>query len=158
MTTSKSETMNSIVACSHTESCIIPTIRDRVWDAFSEFDLAKLFPSHIKSVKFISGNPQQINSIFDVVYKDGSLWTYRITELSDAKKSIIAYELVSSSNSLDFSSMYQKIQIYPVTEENLTFLLWETEYSNDVNAHIIQDGKYKKLDYFKDLKKLFSSS
>jgi len=158
MSTSKSETMNNIVACSHTESCVIPTIRDRVWDAFIEFDLAKLFPSHVKSVKFTSGNAQQINSFFEVTYKDGSIWTYRITELSDAKKGVIAYELVSSSNPIDFTSMYQRIQIFPVTEDKTTFLVWETEYSNDVNSHIVLDGKYKKLDYFKDLKKLFSTS
>ena len=151
----KQETMNYIVACSQTESCVIPATKEKVWEKFIEFDLAKLFPSHITSVKFTSGNACQINSIFEVTYKDGSVWTYRLSELSDSKKAIIAYELVATNNPIDFTSLYQKIHIHPVTEDKTTYLVWETEYSNDVNSHIIQDGKYKKLEYFKDLKKQF---
>jgi len=150
--------MNYVVACSQTESCVIPASKEKVWTKFMECDFANLFPSHVKSVKFTSGNALQINSFFEVTYIDGSVWTYRMTELSDCKKCIIAYELVSTSNPIDFTSLYQRIHIYPVTEDKTTYLVWETEYSNDVNSHIIQDGKYKKLDYFKDLKKLFSTS
>lgn len=154
---SKQETMNFVVACSQTESCVIHTTKEKVWEKFVEFNWSKLFPSHVTSVKFTSGNPCQINSIFEVTYKDGSVWTYRLSELADTKKAIIAYELVGTSNPIDFTSLYQKIHIHPVTEDKTTYLIWETEYSNDVNSHIIQDGKYKKLDYFKDLKKQFSS-
>jgi len=152
---SKQETMNYVVACSQIESCVIPSSKEKVWEKYVEFDWAKLFPSHVTSIKFSTGNPSQINSIFEVTYKDGSVWTYRLSELSDCKKAVIAYELVATSNPIDFTSLYQKIHIHPVTEDKTTYLVWETEYSNDVNSHIIQDGKYKKLDYFKDLKKQF---
>jgi len=152
----KQESMNFVVACNQTESCVIPANKESVWQLFIEFDLPKLFPSHILLVKFTSGNPGQINSFFDVTYKDGSVWTYRLTEISDCKKAVIAFELVCTSNPIEFTSLYQKIHMYPVTEDKTTYLVWESEYSNDVNSHIVQDGKYKKLDYFKDLKNLFS--
>lgn len=153
----KQESMNYVVACSQTESCVLKATKEQVWEKFLEFDMPKLFSSSVTSMKFTSGSPNQINSFFEVTYKDGSVWTYRITELSDCKKAVIAYELVSTSNPIDFTSLYHKIHIHPVTEDKTTYLVWETEYSNDVNSHIIQDGKYKKLEYFKDLKKLFSS-
>jgi len=153
----KQESMNFVVACNQTESCIVPASKERVWEKFVELDLAKLFPSHIVSVKFTSGSAGQINSFFEITYKDGSVWTYRLTEISDCKKAVIAFELVSTSNPIDFTSLYQKIHLHPVSEDKTTYLVWETEYSNDVNSHIVQDGKYKKLDYFKDLKKLFGS-
>jgi hypothetical protein len=152
----RSESMNFIVACNQIESCVIPAPKDKVWEKFLEFDLAKLFPSLISSIKFTQGGPCQINSFFEATYNDGSVWTYRISEVSDCKKSVVAYELVSSSVPLESTSMYQKIHLHTVTEDKTTFLVWETEYSNDVNSHVIQDGKFKKLDCFKDLKKLFS--
>ncbi len=151
----KQETMNTVVACNQTESCVIPASKERVWEKFLEFDLGKLFPSIISSVKFVTGNSCQINSIFEVTYKDGSVWTYRLSEVADCKKAMIGYELVSTSNPIEFTSLYQRIHIHPVTEDKTTYFVWETEYSNDVNSHIIQDSKYKKLEYFKDLKKHF---
>jgi len=153
----KQESMNFVVACNQTESCVIPASKDKVWEKFLEFDLATLFPSHISSVKFTSGSPAQINSFFDVSYKDGSVWTYRLTQISDCKKAVVAFELVSTSSPIEITSMYQRIHIHSVTEDKTTYLVWETEYSNDVNSHIVQDTKYKKLDYFKDLRKLFSA-
>ena len=148
--------MNLIVACNQTESCVIKAPKDKVWDLFSQFDLPKLFPSHIVSMKYVSGGPKQFDSFFDVTYKDESVWTYRITEISDTKKGCIAFELVSTSSPIEFTSMWQKIKLFDITEDKTTYLVWETEYSNDVNSHIIQDGKYKKLDYFKDLRNLFT--
>jgi len=153
----KQESMNFVVACNQTESCVIPASKDKVWEKFLEFDLATLFPSHISSVKFTSGSPAQINSFFDVSYKDGSVWTYRLTQISDCKKAVVAFELVSTSSPIEITSMYQRIHIHSVTEDKTTYLVWETEYSNDVNSHIVQDTKFKKLDYFKDLRKLFSA-
>jgi hypothetical protein len=152
----KSESMNLVTACIQIESCVIKATKYEVWELLQEFDLAKLFPSHIKSMKFVKGGPREFNSFFEVTYKDQSVWTFRITEISQNSKSSIAFELVSTSTPIQVTSMWQRIQLNEVTEDNSTFLIWETEYSNDVNSHIIQDGKFKKLDYFKDLRKLFN--
>lgn len=152
----KSDSMNLVSACSQTESCVIKAPKEKVWELFQEFNLAKLFPSHIKEMKFVKGGPREFDSYFDVTYNDDSVWTFRITEISDSKKGCIAYELVSTSVPIQVTSMWQRIMLYDITEDKTTYLVWETEYSNDVNSHIIQDGKYKKLDYFKDLRKLFN--
>ena len=152
----KSESMNLISACSQTESCVIKAPRDKIWEILQEFNLAKLFPSHVTSMKFIKGGPREFDSFFECTYKDDITYTYRITEVSDSKKSSIAFELVSTSIPIEVTSMWQKIKLFDVSEDKSTYLVWETEYSNDVNSHIIQDGKYKKLDYFKDLRKLFN--
>ncbi len=154
----KKDSMNFVVACNQTESCVIPAPRQLVFEKFLEFDWANLFPSQVSSVKFTSGNPNQIHSLFDVTYNDGSVWSYRITELCDNKNSVIAFELVTTSNPLEYTSLYQTIHFHSVTEDKTTYLVWESEYSNDVNSHIVQDAKYKKLDYFKDLRTVFSSN
>lgn len=150
----KNKSMNLVVACIQTESCVIKAMKEIVWEKFIQFDFSKLFPSSISDVKFTQGNPTQINSVFEVTYKDGSIWTFRICEISDYKKAIIAYELVSTSTPVEFSSLYQKIHIHTVTEDKSTYIVWESEFSSDVNSHILQDCKFKKLEYFKDMRKL----
>ena len=152
----KSDSMNLVSACSQTESCVIKAPKENVWEILQECDFAKLFPSDVTSMKFIKGRPREFDSFFEVTYKDGIVWTYRITEISDRVKSCFAFELVSTSTPIEVTSMLQKIKLYDITEDKSTYLVWETEYSNDVNSHIIQDGKYKKLDHFKDLRKLFN--
>lgn len=153
----KSESMNFVVACNQTESCVIKASKERVWDKFLEFDFAALFPSSVVGIKFIQGNPAQINSIFELTYRDGSVWTFRISELSDCKKAVLAFELVSTSTPIEFTALYQKIHIHSVTEDKSTYIVWESEYSSDVNSHIVQDAKFKKLEYFKDLRKYFEN-
>jgi len=68
---------------------------------------------------------------------------------------MISYELIAANPSIEFTSMITVIKLFKVTNGNHTFVSWETDFSNDVNTHIIQDQKFKKLDYFKDLKTNF---
>lgn len=149
----KSESMNFVTSCHQTESTVVAQPVGKVWEALKSLLLHKSFPSHVKNVKFTSGSDNEIGSIFEVEYIEGSVWTFRIVEISE-KKRRIAYELIGAVPETTFSSMLTTIKVQQVTEDNSTFLTWETDYSNDVNAHVIQDGKFKKLDYFKDLKKL----
>ena len=145
--------MNFVTSCHQVETCVLDINIDKVWDAFRSFEFDKMFPSHVKSVKFTSGGANEVGSVFDVEYADGSVWTNRIGEISDVKR-VISWELISATPEIGFTSMMTTIRLHKVTEDNRTFLSWESDYSNDVNAHIVQDGKYKKLEYFKELRKL----
>ena len=44
-----------------------------------------------------------------------------------------------------------------VTDDNTTFVEWVTEFSNDADANVIGDQKYKKLEFFSEMKKNLSS-
>ncbi len=149
----KSESMNFVTSCHQVESCVLDIPVEKVWENFRSFRFDKLFPNHIKSVKFTSGSPNEVGSLFETEYADGSVWTKRIIEVSEVRRSL-SWELISTNNDISFTSMMTTVRFHKVTEDNRTFVLWETDFSNDVNAHIVQDGKYKKLDYFKELRKI----
>jgi hypothetical protein len=149
----KQESLNFITSCQQVESCVLKAPVDKVWCALREFKLEQLLSSHIKGVNFVNGNPNEVGSVFEVTYQDGSVWTSKIQEISDSRRAI-TWELISTNPEITFSSMWTTIRLFKVTEDNTTFLQWQTDYSNDVNSHITQDAKYKKLDYFNDLKKL----
>lgn len=150
----RSESMNYVTSCHQVESCVLCVKVGDVWDSLKTLSWEKVFSSHVKSIKFTSGSPYEIGSTFEVEYKDGSVWTNRIIELSERRR-VIAWELIGATPNISFTSMMVSVKLFEVTENNSTYISWETDYSNDVNAHIVQDGKYKKLDYFKDLKKYF---
>ena len=44
-----------------------------------------------------------------------------------------------------------------VTDDNSTYVQWVTDFSNDADATVIFDQKYKKLEFFADMKKTLSS-
>jgi hypothetical protein len=152
---SRSDSMNYVTSCHQVESCVLNAPVGNVWEGLKSFQFDKMLTSHVKTVKFSSGSPNEIGSLFDVEYTDGSVWSHRIVEISESKR-IISYELIGATPEISFSSMVTTIRLYKVSDDNSTFVSWESDYSNDVNSHVVQDGKFKKLDYFKDLKKLFT--
>jgi hypothetical protein len=149
----KQESINFVTSCYQVESCVLDVNIDKVWNSFRSFEFEKLFPSHIRSVIFTSGGPNEVGAVFDVEYVDGSVWTNKIGELSEVRR-VISWEIISAQPVINFTSMLTTIRFHKITEDNRTFLSWESDYSNDVNSHIVQDGNFKKLEYFKDLRNL----
>jgi hypothetical protein len=149
----RSDSMNLVTSCHQIESVVLPSPAGKVWEALKSFAWEKYLPTSVKSSKFTSGNEHEVGSIFELEYVDGSVWTYRITDISETRRGL-GFELISATPEISFSSMTSFIRIFKVTEDKTTFLQWETDFSNDVNSHTLQDQKYKKLEYFKDLKNL----
>jgi hypothetical protein len=54
-----------------------------------------LLPSHIKSTEFVSGGPNQLDSVVLVNYADGAKWELRINEISDVKHTL-GYQVLST--------------------------------------------------------------
>lgn len=154
---SRSESMNYVTSCHQVESVVIKAPIGKVWETLRTFNFDKFLPSSFKSVKFNSGSPNEVGSIFEVEYKEGSVWTFRLVEISETKR-VLSWELISAEPQITFSSLLTTVRLYQVTEDNSTFISWESDYSNDVNSHVLQDGKFKKLEYFKDLKNVFQSN
>lgn len=146
--------MNIVTSCHQVESCVLGSPIGVIWDAIKSLDFAKFLPSSVSSVKFVTGDCNDRGSVFSIEYLDCSEWTYRIVEISDSRRTI-SYELIDAKPDITFSWLQVTIKLHQVTENNSTFLMWETDYSNDVNASIVQDGKFKKLDAFQDLRKIF---
>ena len=51
------------------------------------------------------------------------------------------------------TSIQGQISLRPVTDNDATYVQWVTEFSNDADATVIADQKYKKLEFFADMKK-----
>lgn len=151
----KSESMNFVTSCHQVASCVLNAPVGKIWDSLKTFDWSKILPSHVLTTKFTSGGPSEVGSQFEVEYVDGSVWQYRIVEVSELTRSF-SYELISASPQTSFTSMLNHVRLHKVTFDDSTFIEWSTDFSNDVDTHVIQDNKFKKNDYFKDLRKLFA--
>ena len=151
----RSDSMNFVTSCHQVESCVLDAPVGSVWEALRTLDFSKYTPASVKSTKFTSGSSNEVGSVFTVEYTDGSTWTFRVVEISESRRTL-SYELLSAEPETTFSSLQVTLRLYKVTENDSTFVTWESDYSNDVNTHVLQDGKYKKLDAFKELKKAFS--
>jgi hypothetical protein len=147
--------MNVVTSTHQTESTVLNKPVSKVWEALKSMDMHTYFPKTVKSVKWISGNAQQVGSEFQVEYNDKSVWTNRITEISELKRRF-SYELIMAEPSVSYHTLQNTIHLHKVTSDNSTFVQWSSDFSNDVDSHTIQDNKFKKLDCFTELKKFFA--
>jgi hypothetical protein len=149
----KGNGLKSVTSTYQIESTIISLPIDKIWEYLKSFQFEKVFPTNVKSVKFTSGGPMEVGSVFQVEFKDGSLFEKRILEISELKRRII-WEIISVTPETTYTSMVTTIKVYRVTEDNTSFLTWTTDFSNDVETNVVLSDKNLKLQNFKDLKKL----
>ena len=76
----------------------------------------------------------------------------RITEYSE-RNHTIAYEIFDTEPAISVTSVTGEFVLFEVTDDDTTYLRWTTIYSNDVDAQVISDQKYKKRDFFTAWKK-----
>jgi hypothetical protein len=145
--------VKSLTSTYQMESTHINLPVDTVWDNLKSFKYEKVFPTNVKSVKFTSGSPSEVGSIFQVEFKDGSFFEKRIVEISEVKRRIV-WEIISATPETSYSSMVTTITVCKVTEDNTSFVSWVTDFSNDINTNVVLSDKNLKLQNFKDLKKL----
>ena len=74
-----------------------------------------------------------------------------MTELSE-RNHTLGYELIMAEPAISVSSIVGEIAFSAVTDTEETFVKWSTEYSNDVDADFIGDARWKKRDFFADVK------
>ena len=146
--------MVSVVSSTHQfESTVVNAPIGKLWDSFKELKFETLFPSRVTKTEYTEGKAGLLESVVKIHYKDGSTWSYRINEISGLNH-YISFELVEADPKPTVSSIHHHIKLLRVTDDNSTYVRWETDFSNDADANVIQDSKFKKVDYFKDLKKL----
>ena len=147
--------MNVVTSTHQTESTVLLKPIGKVWEAVRSLQFDKWLPNIVKGVKWNSGSCNEVGSEFELTYADKSVWTFRITEISENKRKF-SYDLIMAEPSVTFSTMQNTWTLHKVTSDNSTFIQWSSDFSNDVDSHIIQDNKFKKLDCFTELKKHFA--
>jgi hypothetical protein len=149
---------SSVKAC----SLLVPESAGTLASSHFENTRVTFEDTHYKPVKlddhsmspFMCG--AAVGSLRHVTYKDGAEFVFRIVEMSDVQH-LVAYELIETDATVNVSSVLHTIQLFEVTETGETFVSWTTEFSGDCDQHVFSDAKFKKLDAFKDFKKLFSN-
>ena len=145
--------MSSIpTSCFQEESTVLSAPVDAVWNKFREFKLDAVAPAYVIKTETISGQAGHVGSVVKVTYKNGGAWECRITELSD-RNYTIAYEVIGAEPEMSCTSFEGELMFARVTDGNATFLKWTTLFSNDADAQVISDQKYKKLEFFAEFKK-----
>mmetsp|Transcript_53517 Transcript_53517/g.61407 ORF Transcript_53517/g.61407 Transcript_53517/m.61407 type:complete len:149 (+) Transcript_53517:68-514(+) len=148
--------MVSVVSSTHQfESTVVNAPIGKIWDSFRELKFETLFSSTVSKTEYTEGKAGLLESVVKITYKDGHTWSYRINEISDLNH-YISFELVEAEPKATVTSIHHSIKLMRVTDDNSTYIRWETDFSNDADANVIQDSKFKKVDYFKDLKKLYA--
>ena len=138
------------------ESCVILTQIGKAWTIFKNFHLDKVVPGHVKSTEWVSGGFNQLDSVVRINYTDGAKWEIRINEISDVKHTL-GYQVLMTEPAHQVTSITGQFHFRRVTDDDTTYIEWITDYSNDVDANVIMDQKYKKLEFFKDLKNTLSA-
>ena len=101
----------------------------------------------ISSVAYVSGGEGQVGSQISISYKSGDVWELRINEYSE-RNYTVAYDITNAEPAISVTSVTGEFNLFEVTDDDTTYLKWTTTYSNDVDAQVISDQKYKKRDFF----------
>ena len=151
----KSDTMNFVSSCTQISSVMLPSPVGKVYEMLKTMNFSQIFPSVIKSLKFTSGSPNEVGSMYDVEFQDGHVWTMRMVEISEVKRSF-SWEMISASPKTPFSSMLCKMKMSKVTADNTTFLKWKTSFSSDVDAKVLKETCSRRMEEFRDLMKMLA--
>ncbi|CDW86557.1 UNKNOWN [Stylonychia lemnae] len=144
------------VSCHQVESSVLPIALEKAWGLFKSLQLEKVVPGKVSATSFTSGGPGQLDSVIEITYTDGAKWVLRINELSELNHSV-GYQVLTTEPSHSVTSILGQILLKSVSDEGHTFVEWITDFSNDADATVVTDQKYKKLEFFAELKKNLSS-
>ncbi|KAB5545897.1 hypothetical protein GE09DRAFT_1132852 [Coniochaeta sp. 2T2.1] len=135
------------------ESAVIKAPLSHVWHHIKLESFAD-FWSALKSSKVVKG----VSNDTDVVewtFKDGSVVQVKQEEHSTINH-YITYSIITAQPELTYSSVLSTIRLYAVTSgelEGSTYVEWSGHFSNDADAGVIQDAKFKRRDALADLGK-----
>ncbi|KAI8812829.1 hypothetical protein BJ742DRAFT_767953 [Cladochytrium replicatum] len=94
-----------------------------------------------------------VGSLRKITFKDGTVQTFRILQLSDLERSrTITWEVIESSPALTYHAAVHTIKVYKVTTDNTTFVEWSSDFSTGADtAAVVEDSRFKKREAFNDL-------
>jgi len=135
------------------ESCVINAPVDKVWALIRSMDFSSWWSNVTASA--CDGTPHALGATHKLTFKDNTVWTVVVCELSDLSKTL-SFELIDSEPDATVSAAIHTIRVQKVTKDNTTFLTFESQFSAETaTAEAVADSKYKKLELFDTLVNLF---
>jgi nucleoside-diphosphate kinase len=132
------------------ESAIVSFPISEVWNILRPLDLS--FLSTVAS-STVDGKQKadEVGSFREVTYQDKTRQKLKLVELSDASNTL-TYEVIDSTPAVKYMSAVHTWRLRRITHDNSTLIEFTSDFSKDADQTVIQDSKYKKLDFFKDLR------
>lgn len=135
------------------ESAVIEASFSDVWHLIKLQDFSK-FWSALSESDWVKDADKETD-VVQWTFKDGTKLEVKQEEHSTIDH-YITYSVISSTPELLYSSVVSTIRVYPVTsgkQEGMTFVTWTGNFSNDADAGVIQDAKFKRREALADLAK-----
>eukprot|EP00415_Alexandrium_ostenfeldii_P003683 UN3683 len=133
------------------ESAVIPAPLDAVW--------GQILPMNFKFSKQISQATREGDSgplgTYNVCYVDNTVQTVRVTEVSERLPNTrsIGMEYVASDPAMSYAARMDTIVLKAITcsEAPATYVEFSSDFSSDASMEVLEDSKFKKHEFFKDL-------
>ncbi|CAE8612615.1 unnamed protein product [Polarella glacialis] len=136
------------------ESAVVPGDLDSVWDLLKPMTFK--FNTKVSQAKRENGEEEGSLGQFSIAYTDNTVQTLRVVEISERlpNKRSIGMELVCSDPPVSYSSRMDQIVVSAVTHSDVpsVFIEFSSDFSTDATLEAIEDSKYKKRDFFNDLR------
>jgi len=129
------------------EASVLAVQLDPLWTVLKAFNWTQVLPNRVASTTFTDGGVGTVGSHVRVTFNDGSVWVYHVVEVSDIYHKLV-FELVAAEPELSYTGALHTIRLYRDTVLGQTFMIWETDYTNDAGLDVVQDSKYKKHEFF----------
>ncbi len=135
------------------ESALINAPIDKVWSLIRPLD--NKFQSSVKSCVLDNApktDAAEVGGIRTITYTDGTVQKIRLTELSDAPRYLLSYEIIESTPAISVMSAVHTIRCRRVTDPGTTTVVeFTSDYSQDATDLVLSDSRFKKIEWFKNL-------
>jgi len=137
-----------------TESAVIEARFSDVWHLIKLQNFSD-FWSALEKSEHVKGSVSPETDIVKWTFKDGTVLEVKQEEHSSIDH-YITYSVISAQPQLSYSSVVSTIRLFPITSgknEGHTFISWSGNFSNDADAGVIADAKFKRREALADLAK-----
>merc|ERR1712137_1029362 len=153
--------MGVLVAMANTgfvlESAIVPGDLSTVWSLIRQMNFK--FSKQVIQAKREEGDEVGSLGVYSIAYADNTVQTMRITEISERlpNSRSIGMEFVASDPPVSYSGRMDTLTLHGVTTEKAVFIEFSSEFTSDASLEVLEDSKYKKRDFFEELKAFLST-
>jgi nucleoside-diphosphate kinase len=132
------------------ESCVLEFPIEEVWNVLRPLNFS--FVTGVASSEVDASHAaDEVGSFRKIVYTDKTTQKVKLVELSDAQNTL-TYELVESSPAITYSGVIHTWRLRRITHDKTTLFEFVSDYSIDASTGVTQDSKFKKLEFFKDVR------
>merc|ERR1712166_569182 len=135
------------------ESCTVNAPVDTVWDAIRSMDFA--YSELMCGGELVSGEcANAVGSVHKLHFHDGSEWMVQVIELSDFDRTLVL-DLLERSDGVEVASCTNQIVLHRVSQGDQTMVEYTVDFSNDADAQICQDTRFKRQAELKAMQEYF---